>query len=219
MASKTYSIFLRWENLCFMYEFISFYMPNFGGVKFSWKVVFLIHPLKILMYHDCILARLLIYHLHSLTFLKFKWEIQHDDNGKKIINGCPTCNKLCFVIKQNQSEVGQIQFPVFYLTVCIILTTTFCRKPHWNWSIGSKDMSSKRMPKTIGNKRHFLLCLALSNNQYFRVPTDFAWSHHEVMDFMLTVEMIWAANHMYALFYFFTMFMCNSILFCKTMYV
>ena len=39
-------------------------------------------------------------------------------------------------------------------------------------------MSSWRMPKTIGNKRHFLLCLALSWNQYFRLLTDFAWSHH-----------------------------------------
>ena len=42
----------------------------------------------------------------------------------------------------------------------------------------SKDMSSWRMPKAIGNKRYFLLCLALSYNQYFRLPTDFAWSHH-----------------------------------------
>ena len=69
---------------------------------------------------------------------------------------------ICGVIKQNQSEVGQIQFPVFFLTASIIFTATFCRKPHWNWSIGSKDKSIQRMPKTIGNKRHFLLYLALS---------------------------------------------------------
>ena len=69
---------------------------------------------------------------------------------------------ICGVIKQNQSEVGQIHFSVFYIPVCTIFTATFCRKSHWNWSVGSKDMSSWRMPKTIGNKRHFRLCLALS---------------------------------------------------------
>ena len=47
---------------------------------------------------------------------------------------------------------------------CLLLfiIITFCRKPHWNWSIGFEDMSNWRMPKTIGNKRHFLLCLTLS---------------------------------------------------------
>ena len=59
------------------------------------------------------------------------------------------------MIKQNQFEVGQIQFSFFLLTVCTIFRATFCRKPHWNWSIGSKDMSSWRMSKTIGNKGHF----------------------------------------------------------------
>ena len=62
---------------------------------------------------------------------------------------------ICGVIKQNQSEVGQFQFSFFQLTVCTIFTATFCRKPHWNWLIGSKDMSSWRMPKTIGTKDIF----------------------------------------------------------------
>ena len=32
---------------------------------------------------------------------------------------------------------------VFILqTVCTIFTATFCRKPHWNWSVGSKDMTA-----------------------------------------------------------------------------
>ena len=70
--------------------------------------------------------------------------------------------QICGVIKQNQSEVSQIQFSSSELTVCTIFTATFCRKPHWNQSIGSKDMSSWRMPKTIGNKRHLLFWLGLS---------------------------------------------------------
>ena len=65
-----------------------------------------------------------------------------------------------------------------FLTNCVHHFQSYiCRKPHWNWSIGSKDMSSWRMPKTKGNKRDFLICLALSKHQYFRLPTDFAWSH------------------------------------------
>ena len=56
--------------------------------------------------------------------------------GEHILDG--TIGVLCCVfdecirgvIKQDQSEVGQIHFPVFYLTVCIIVTATFCRKPH-----------------------------------------------------------------------------------------
>ena len=47
-----------------------------------------------------------------------------------------------YVIKQNQSEVGQIQFPFFLLTVCTIFTATFCKNSHYKWSIGSKDMNS-----------------------------------------------------------------------------
>ena len=44
---------------------------------------------------------------------------------------CPVLYILvCGMIKQNQSEVSQIQFTVFFLTVCIISTAIFCRKPH-----------------------------------------------------------------------------------------
>ena len=103
-------------------------------------------------------------------FLVFSW--------KSISTYIPSHIVICGVIKQNQSEVGQIQFSFFKVTVCTIFTATFYREPHWNWSIDSKDMSSWRMPKTIGNKRHFLLCLALSENQYFWLTTDFAWSRH-----------------------------------------
>ena len=36
--------------------------------------------------------------------------------------------KICGVIKQNQSEVGQIQFSFFQLTVCTIFTASFAEK-------------------------------------------------------------------------------------------
>ena len=39
---------------------------------------------------------------------------------------------ICDVIKQNQSEVGHIQFSDYYWTVTSICKATFCRKPHRN---------------------------------------------------------------------------------------
>ena len=39
-------------------------------------------------------------------------------------------SKICGVIKQNQSEVGHIQFSVSYWIVTSICKATFCRKPH-----------------------------------------------------------------------------------------
>ena len=49
---------------------------------------------------------------------------------------------ICGVIKQNQSEVGHIQFSVSYWIVTSICKVTFCRKPHWNWTTSSKDISN-----------------------------------------------------------------------------
>ena len=37
---------------------------------------------------------------------------------------------ICGVIKQNQSEVGNIPFSVSYWIVTSICKATFCRKPH-----------------------------------------------------------------------------------------
>ena len=68
---------------------------------------------------------------------------------------------ICGVIKQNQSEVSQIQFPVFFLIVCIIFTATFCRNPIKIGQLVPKIRAVKGCKKTKGNKRHFLLCLAL----------------------------------------------------------
>ena len=67
---------------------------------------------------------------------------------------------------------------LIFLTVCTIFTATFCRKSHWNWSIGSKDMSSWRMTKTIRNKRKFSALFGSILKINNRLPTDFAWSHH-----------------------------------------
>ena len=64
-------------------------------------------------------------------------------------------------ISRNSNSVFIFLFSFFYLTVCTIFTATFCRKPHWN----SKDMSSGRMLKTIGNKDIFcFVCLYLKIN-------------------------------------------------------
>ena len=56
------------------------------------------------------------------------------------------------VIKQNEFEVGQIQFSVFWLTAYSIWKATFSNRLHWKWSISSKDTGSWRVAKTIGNK-------------------------------------------------------------------
>ena len=41
----------------------------------------------------------------------------------------------CDVIKQNGSEVCQIQFLFFWLIVYIICKATFYNRPHWNWGL------------------------------------------------------------------------------------
>ena len=99
------------------------------------------------------------------------------------------------------------------------VTATFCRKTHWNLPIGSKYMSIWRMPKTIGNKRHFLPCLAVSQNQYFWFPTDFAWSHHkcetdafEVIKITFKVKCNTFSLHtIFHIPFQFPMYLCNSI--------
>ena len=61
---------------------------------------------------------------------------------------------MCGVIKQNQSEVGHIQFSVSYWIVTSICKATFYRKPHWNWQPVQKISAIKEFPKhkeTKGN--------------------------------------------------------------------
>ena len=52
----------------------------------------------------------------------------------------------------NELEVGQIQVLFFPLIVYFICKATFYNRPHWNWSIGSKDTGSWRVEKTGNNK-------------------------------------------------------------------
>ena len=40
--------------------------------------------------------------------------------------------------------------------MCTILKATFCRKPNWNWTFGSKDMGNWRVAKN--NKKQKILC-------------------------------------------------------------
>ena len=62
----------------------------------------------------------------------------------------PTFTSMCDAIKQNESEISQSQFSVFWLIVHIIFKVTLYNRPYWNWSIGSKDMGSWRVEKTKG---------------------------------------------------------------------
>ncbi len=54
----------------------------------------------------------------------------------------------------------------------------FITEPHKNWTCHSKVTTYWKVVKTVENKRTYFLCLSLSPNQYLRVPTHFAWSHH-----------------------------------------
>ena len=51
-------------------------------------------------------------------------------------------------------------------------------KPHQYWTYGFRDGYFIVMLKTIKYKGYWILLLTLSKNQYQRVPTHFAWSHH-----------------------------------------
>ncbi len=85
---------------------------------------------------------------------------------------------ICDIIKQNQSQVGDIQFWVFYMILNNNTEATFCWKPHQNWTFSSGDMSKCRSSKTIGNTRSCFIWWAISYNQYCRQMTDPAWSYH-----------------------------------------
>ena len=89
----------------------------------------------------------------TLALVLMSTMLQHAIYFKQV--GSFACFRICGVIKQNQSEVGQIQFSFFQLTEWTILKATFCRKPHWNWSIGSKDMNIWRMSKNNRKQKEF----------------------------------------------------------------
>ena len=67
---------------------------------------------------------------------------------------------------------------VFFWIVCLHFRAISCWKPHQNWTNGSKVIAISEMLKTITYKGNWMLLLALSKNQYERVPTHFAWSRH-----------------------------------------
>ena len=48
---------------------------------------------------------------------------------------------------QNESEVGQIQFSLFWLTVYIIYKAAFYNRPHWNWPIFPQIQAVKGLQK------------------------------------------------------------------------
>ena len=69
-----------------------------------------------------------------------------------VCNAALSKTRICSVIKQNESEVSQIQFSFFWLCLYIICKASFYSKLHWNCLIGSKNTGSWRVAKTIGNK-------------------------------------------------------------------
>ena len=77
------------------------------------------------------------------------------------------------MIKQNQSEVGHIQFSVSYWIVTTFAKLHFAENPIEIEQPVQKISSIKEFPKqkeTKGNNSF----VWLSQNQYFRLPTDFA---------------------------------------------
>ncbi len=84
-------------------------------------------------------------------------------------------------IKQNESELKKNIFLFSYLMLFSIQRLHFAEnsikiRHHW------------KIVKTIEKKGTYFLYLVLSPNQYLRIPTDFAWSHH--YDDTLTVHTI-----------------------------
>ena len=74
----------------------------------------------------------------------FQWDLHYSELFKIYV---------CDAIKQNESEVGQIQFLFFWFNVYIICKAPFYNRPHWNWSITSKDTGSWRVANIIGTKK------------------------------------------------------------------
>ena len=52
-------------------------------------------------------------------------------------------------------------------------------------------MSSWRMVKTIVHKKYYIHCLPVSQNQYLRLPTDLALSHHKISSALFTFIGLW----------------------------
>ena len=88
---------------------------------------------------------------------------------------------ICDGIKQNEFEVSQIQLSFYLSIVYIICLTVFYNRPHWHWSIGSKNTGSWRVVKTTGNKEIISFVWLYFYNQYLQVLTHFAWSHHLII--------------------------------------
>ena len=102
----------------------------------------------------------------------------------KTQNGSP--NIICDVIKQNESEVGQIQFSFFWLIVYIIGKATFYSRRHWNWSIGSNNRAVEGLQKQWEIKK--FPALSIPWNQYLWVLTHFGtlWSYFGCLTLKIT---------------------------------
>ena len=89
-----------------------------------------------------------------------------------------------YVVWSSKISLKSVKFTFQFSNYLVapFLQSSFCRKPHWNWSVGSKDMSSWRMPKTIGNKRLFFwgggLYLKISISNFLLILLDHITYQH-----------------------------------------
>ena len=77
------------------------------------------------------------------------------------LSWCVSCVEICDVIKQNESEVGQIQFSFFWLIVYIICKATLTTDPIEIGLLFQKYGQLKGY-KNNRKQRHYLFCLAIS---------------------------------------------------------
>ena len=91
--------------------------------------------------------------------------------------------KMCDAIKQTESEVEKWSIRFFFCFVfwhfllryyvSFNFVKTPCRLSYW-----FKIYEQLKRCKNNKKKKTYLLCLTISQNQYLRVATHFAWSHH-----------------------------------------
>ena len=81
-------------------------------------------------------------------------------------------------MQSSKMSLNKNKNSVFIFLACPNFRAISCWKPHQDWAYGSRDIAILVMLKTIKYKGNWILLLALSKNQYERVPTHFAWSHH-----------------------------------------
>ncbi len=87
-------------------------------------------------------------------------------------------------------SVRSCKCDIFCLIDVLIRRGTFCWKPHLNRSSGSEVMSNWKILRTIENNRNSFLFLAISHNQWCRLPADPARSQHIMLQCSTNIMMM-----------------------------